>query len=169
MERRGQLTCTDPIGPFKPSKFTGSHYRAPFLDMHQAPATLASSHPRTTSYTTALRSYLVRNHCCEFADGALYGDNDIVLNSAKVGLVLKDFEMYHTNSCEYQPWQNPTERHMRTLQESMRVMHERAGGAGEEYWEYSMTQASLISNVTHHRLGTADGPRTSARQVDRHR
>eukprot|EP00965_Chrysotila_dentata_P099355 3284674-Pleurochrysis_carterae.AAC.1 len=73
-------------------------------------------------------------------------DNEIVLNSAKVGLVLKDFDMYqHTNSCEYEPWQNPTERHMRMLQEPLRVMHER-GDAGEEYWEYYMTQASLISN-----------------------
>eukprot|EP00965_Chrysotila_dentata_P218448 6190582-Pleurochrysis_carterae.AAC.1 len=35
-------------------------------------------------------------------------------------------------------------------------MHER-GGAGEEYWEYSLTPASLISNVTHHRCwGAAD-------------
>eukprot|EP00965_Chrysotila_dentata_P133007 4398214-Pleurochrysis_carterae.AAC.1 len=37
----------------------------------------------------------------------------------------------------------------------MRVMHKR-GGAGEEYWEYSMAQASLVSHVTHHRWGAAD-------------
>eukprot|EP00965_Chrysotila_dentata_P114880 3797009-Pleurochrysis_carterae.AAC.1 len=37
----------------------------------------------------------------------------------------------------------------------MRVMHKR-GSNGEEYWEYSMTQASLFSNVTHRRLGAAD-------------
>eukprot|EP00965_Chrysotila_dentata_P157894 5217088-Pleurochrysis_carterae.AAC.1 len=37
----------------------------------------------------------------------------------------------------------------------MRVMRKR-GGAGEEYWEYSMTQASLISDVTHHCWGAAD-------------
>eukprot|EP00965_Chrysotila_dentata_P192187 6175030-Pleurochrysis_carterae.AAC.1 len=36
----------------------------------------------------------------------LYSDNEIVLNSAKVALVLKDVDMYHTNSCEYEPWQN---------------------------------------------------------------
>eukprot|EP00965_Chrysotila_dentata_P078296 2580670-Pleurochrysis_carterae.AAC.1 len=31
----GNWTCTDLIGPFKPSKFTGNCYGAPFLDMHQ--------------------------------------------------------------------------------------------------------------------------------------
>eukprot|EP00965_Chrysotila_dentata_P035680 1187353-Pleurochrysis_carterae.AAC.1 len=34
-------------------------------------------------------------------------------------------------------------------------MHER-GGACDEYWEYSMTQASLISKVTYHCWGAAD-------------
>eukprot|EP00965_Chrysotila_dentata_P016646 552266-Pleurochrysis_carterae.AAC.1 len=34
-------------------------------------------------------------------------------------------------------------------------MHER-GGAGVEYSEYSMTQASLIDSVTHHRWEAAD-------------
>eukprot|EP00965_Chrysotila_dentata_P143380 4737487-Pleurochrysis_carterae.AAC.3 len=84
-------------------------------------------------------SYLVRNqgnHGCNFDIGALYNDNEIVLNSAKVDSILKDFDMlYHINSCKYEPWQNPTERHMRKLQEPMRVMHER-GGAGEECWAF---------------------------------
>eukprot|EP00965_Chrysotila_dentata_P039317 1307059-Pleurochrysis_carterae.AAC.1 len=71
--------------------------------------------------------------------------SETVLNSAQGGLGLKDFDVYHTNSCEYELWQNPTARHRRTLQEPMRVMHER-GGADKEYWEYSMTQASLIAN-----------------------
>eukprot|EP00965_Chrysotila_dentata_P259170 6213469-Pleurochrysis_carterae.AAC.1 len=63
-----------------------------------------------------------------------------------------------TYSCEYEKWQNPIERHMRTQQqEPMRVMHERDGGAGKEYWEFSVTQASLISNVMHHRWGAAIG------------
>eukprot|EP00965_Chrysotila_dentata_P256700 6212633-Pleurochrysis_carterae.AAC.3 len=76
--------------------------------------------------------------------------------------------MYSTNGCEYEPWQNPTERHMRTLQEPMRVMHER-GGAGEEYWENSMTQASPIPNVTHHRWGAPDENMTThERKTGRH-
>eukprot|EP00965_Chrysotila_dentata_P183263 6051696-Pleurochrysis_carterae.AAC.1 len=53
--------------------------------------------------------------------------------------------MYHTNSCEYEAWQNPTEHHMRRLQEPMRMMYER-GGAGEEYWKYSMTQYGRYPN-----------------------
>eukprot|EP00965_Chrysotila_dentata_P218990 6190878-Pleurochrysis_carterae.AAC.1 len=36
MKRCGQLACADlSIGPFKPPKFTGNRYGAPFLDMHQ--------------------------------------------------------------------------------------------------------------------------------------
>eukprot|EP00965_Chrysotila_dentata_P197230 6178072-Pleurochrysis_carterae.AAC.5 len=37
----------------------------------------------------------------------------------------------------------------------MRVMHE-PRGAGKEYWEYFMIQASLVSNMTHHRWGAAE-------------
>eukprot|EP00965_Chrysotila_dentata_P208029 6184470-Pleurochrysis_carterae.AAC.2 len=53
------------------------------------------------------------------------------LTAPMPGFVFKDFDMYHTNSCEYEPWSNPTERHMRTLREPMRMVHKR-GGAGEE-------------------------------------
>eukprot|EP00965_Chrysotila_dentata_P094917 3139190-Pleurochrysis_carterae.AAC.3 len=146
-ERSGQLTCTDLIGPFKPSKFKGNRLGALFLDMHQGTSNVRFIASKD-KFPTALRSYLVRNqgnYDCDLAGGALYSDNEIVLNSEKGSLVLKDFEMYHTNSCEYEPWQNPTKRHMPTLQEPMRGMHER-GSAGKEYWEYSMMQASLISN-----------------------
>eukprot|EP00965_Chrysotila_dentata_P195987 6177313-Pleurochrysis_carterae.AAC.1 len=41
----------------------------------------------------------------------------------------------------------------------MCAMHKR-GGAGEEYWEYSMTQARLISNVMRHRWGLREGNMT---------
>eukprot|EP00965_Chrysotila_dentata_P251532 6210107-Pleurochrysis_carterae.AAC.2 len=102
------------------------------VDMHQGTSDVGFNASKD-KFATALRSYLVRNqgnHGGDFAGGACYSDNQIVLNSAKVGPVLKDFNVYHTISCEYEPWQIPTERHMRMLQEPMRVKHER-GGAGE--------------------------------------
>eukprot|EP00965_Chrysotila_dentata_P010156 330182-Pleurochrysis_carterae.AAC.1 len=66
--------------------------------------------------------------------------------------------MFHTNSCEYEPWQNRPSAACARCRAHARV-HER-GGAGVEYWEYSMTQASLISNVTHHCWVAADNNKT---------
>eukprot|EP00965_Chrysotila_dentata_P206456 6183544-Pleurochrysis_carterae.AAC.2 len=46
---------------------------------------------------------------------------------------------------------------MRTLQEPICVMQERGrAGVRGVLWEHSMTQASLIFNVTHQRWGAAD-------------
>eukprot|EP00965_Chrysotila_dentata_P255811 6212347-Pleurochrysis_carterae.AAC.4 len=90
-------------------------------------------------FPTAQRSYLVRNqgnHGCHFAGGSLYRDNEIVLNSAKIGLVLKEFDMYHTNCCQYEPlYHHSTAIGCRALftGEQSRSGSGRSGGAGRTY------------------------------------
>eukprot|EP00965_Chrysotila_dentata_P199752 6179568-Pleurochrysis_carterae.AAC.3 len=122
----------------------------------------ALSLPNRTAYVLQLQTLLLETNedandlediciCKVYHHGSTVDEHDW---HAKVGLVLKDFDMCRTSSFEYEPWPNPTKRHI-TLQEPMRGMHEH-GGAGEEYWEYSFTQANLISNATYHRWGAAD-------------
>ena len=160
-ERRGECTVTDLIGPMQPAKFTNDRYAAPHVDMRQG--TVAPFFmPSKDRYPEALRSYLLRNqgkHGCDFSGGVLYRDNEPVLNSAKVAQVLEQFGMHGENSCAYEPHQNPAERVMRLMQEPMRIMHER-GGAGDEYWRFSMEQACLISDRTHHSWGAEDDGKT---------
>eukprot|EP00965_Chrysotila_dentata_P238511 6202553-Pleurochrysis_carterae.AAC.5 len=86
------------------------------LTCTRAPATFASWHPRASSPLRCVPTLCAARATMAatlLATWLLSSDNEIVLNSAKVGLVLKDFDMYHTNSCEYEPWKNPTERNMR--------------------------------------------------------
>ena len=158
---RGDRTTTDIIGPFPPAKWTGSRYGIVFDDVHQNTVDV-SLVPTKDKFPAALGSYLARNqdrHGCDFTGAVLYSDNEIVLNSAKVDQILAKYEMRRENSCPYEPNQNPTERRMRALQEPMRVMHER-GGAGDEYWEFSMLQAMVIHNRTPHAWGAEDDGKT---------
>ena len=158
---RGDRTTTDIIGPFPPAKWTGSRYGIVFDDVHQNTVDV-SLVPTKDKFPAALASYLARNqnrHGCDFTGAVLYSDNEIVLNSAKVDQILAKYEMRRENSCPYEPNQNPTERRMRALQEPMRVMHER-GGAGDEYWEFSMLQAMVIHNRTPHAWGAEDDGKT---------
>ena len=67
--------------------------------------------------------------------------------------------MVSKNSAEYEPWTNPAERTMRTLQEPMRVMLAR-GHAGPEYWEFAMSQARYIADDSHHSWGREDDGKT---------
>eukprot|EP00965_Chrysotila_dentata_P056781 1884307-Pleurochrysis_carterae.AAC.1 len=110
----------------------GNRYGAPFLDMRQGTSEVGFIASKD-KFPTALRSYKRGNDGCDFAGGALDSDNEIVLNSTNVGLVLKDFDTYHSHQQLRVRAVHPTKRHMRTLREPMRVMHER-GGACEEYW-----------------------------------
>jgi len=158
---RGELTMTDLIGPFEPSKFYGNRYGAPHIDLHQGTTDVAFLSSKD-KYPSALRSYVIRNqgtNGCDFRGGTLYRDNEAVLNSAKTDVVLKEFDMVSKNSAEYEPWTNPAERTMRTLQEPMRVMLAR-GHAGPEYWEFTMSQAKYIADDSHHSWGRDDDGKT---------
>eukprot|EP00965_Chrysotila_dentata_P136817 4525098-Pleurochrysis_carterae.AAC.4 len=55
-ECRGQLTCRDLIGPFKPSNFTGNRLGAPFLDTYQRTSDVGFIASKD-KFPTALRSY----------------------------------------------------------------------------------------------------------------
>eukprot|EP00974_Lingulodinium_polyedra_P049411 4748540-Lingulodinium_polyedra.AAC.1 len=121
--------------------------------------------PSKDKYPEALRSYLRRTHGLDGADvkgGTVYSDNERVLNSSRVDRVLDEYHMHATNSCEYEPWQNPAERFMRTLQEPMRIMKERGApeGQGDEYWEFFLAQAALIHELTTHKWSGPDDGRT---------
>ena len=158
---RGELTMTDLIGPFEPSKFYGNRYGAPHVDVHQGTTDVAFLASKD-KYPAALRSYVTRNqgnYGCDFRGGALYRDSEPVLNSGAVNVVLREFDMESKNSAEYEPWTNPTERTMRTLQEPMRVMMAR-GHAGPEYWEFAMSQARYIADDSHHAWGREDDGKT---------
>ena len=166
---RGELTMTDLVGPLAPSKFYGNRYAAPYIDLHQGTTDVAFL-PSKDRFPQATRSYVVRNqgkHGCDFRGGTLYRDNEPVLNSAKVDAVLGEFDMTSKNSAEYEPWTNPAERTMRTLQEPMRVMMSR-GHAGEEYWEFAMHQAACIANDSHHKWGREDDGKTPSERRTGH-
>ena len=154
---RGQCTMTDLIGPFTAAKFTGNRYGVPHIDLHTG-TTDVDFMPSKDKFPKMLRSYVVRNqgvNGADFRGGTMYCDNEKVLNSAKVEIVLEEFDMHGKNSAEYEPWGNPAERTMRTLQEPMRIMHER-GGAGPEYWQFTMQQAAFIADDSHHAWGRPD-------------
>ena len=162
---RGECTLTDLMGPLAPSKFYGNRYMAPHIDLHQQTVDVACM-PSKDRYPKELSRYISRNQGkdgCDFRGGSLYRDNEIVLNSAKVDKVLDEFDMTPRNSAEYEPWGNPAERTMRTLQEPMRVMRER-GGAGEEYWEFAAHQAACIANDSHHAWGRDDDNKTPSQR-----
>ena len=159
--RRGDRTTTDIIGPFPAAKFTANRYGMVLDDVCHNTVEVGFA-PTKDKYPSLLDSYLKRNqgrHGCDFTGGVVYSDNEPVLNSVKVDQVLQQYGMRRENSNPYEPNQNPTERRMRTLQEPMRVMHTR-GGAGDEYWEFAMTQAAFIHNRTHHAWGADDDGKT---------
>ena len=162
---RGECTLTDLMGPLTPSKFYGNRYMAPHIDLHQQTVDVTCM-PSKDRYPKELSRYISRNQGkdgCDFRGGSLYRDNEPVLNSAKVDAVLDEFDMTPRNSAEYEPWGNPAERTMRTLQEPMRIMRER-GGAGEEYWEFAAHQAACIANDSHHAWGRDDDNKTPSQR-----
>ena len=99
-ERRGQVTATDLLGPFPPSKFYGNRYAAPFIDMHDNTCDVRTM-PSKDKYPQALRAYLRATDGLDGADvkgGTVYSDNELVLNSSRVDRVLDEYHMHATNT-----------------------------------------------------------------------
>ena len=142
----GQLTCTDIWTAPAPSKFGGFKYAVAFVDMYDKGDNIDFMRTKDQHPDRLERYFIVNDgrHGCVFKGGTVYADNERVLNSSRVRALCDVRGVSLRNSCEYEPWQNgAAESVFRTLPADQRTMHVR-GGAGPEYWPFSMSEASYI-------------------------
>lgn len=163
----GRYTAYDIVGPLPQQATAGAaYYILNIVDLGTSwvtPYLMA----RKSEVPACIRRYIVENDgrpgrggkLITFRGGKVLTDNEKVIQSAEVRAVWQQAGVTVHTSCEYQPWQNPTERYNRSMVESLRAMFARGGAGDYRHWGHLVIQwAHVWNRVSNTRTGPDSSP-----------
>jgi hypothetical protein len=163
----GRYTAYDIVGPLpQRADAGGAYYILNIVDLGTAwvtPYLMA----RKSEVPACIRRYIIENEgrpgrggkLITFRGGKVLTDNERVIQSAEVRAVWQQAGVTLHTSCEYQPWQNPTERYNRSMVESLRSMFARGGSGNYRHWGHLVIQwAHVWNRVSNTRTGPDSSP-----------